>query len=163
MIRLFLVVSLISHDGVKLLIPLLGSLLQYVQGLLQPTFQVLLPFPHKSLWLLYVDLLEVIVNEHHLNIKLYNLKLHARCNAQHHPDGCHLDYRGKDLIKIYSFLLLEAFHHDPGFVPWWISNISLLQLEHPLLLERCREDPSLCADREVEPPGSWTGRIQSLH
>ena len=27
---------------------------------------------------------------------------------------------------------------------------------------RCHEDPSLCADRKAEPPGSWTGRIRSL-
>ena len=29
--------------------------------------------------------------------------------------------------------------------------------------KRCREDPSLGVDREAEPPGFWTGRIQSLH
>ena len=30
-------------------------------------------------------------------------------------------------------------------------------------IPHCREDPSLCADREAEPPGFWTGRTRSTH
>ena len=46
-----------------------------------------------------------------------------------------------------------------------------LMMQHPnrhteifrLGNKRCSEDISLCADREAEPLGSWTGRIRSLH
>ena len=38
------------------------------------------------------------------------------------------------------------------WVDWWLEDGT-----------RCREDPSLCADREAEPPGFWTGRTRSTH
>ena len=39
------------------------------------------------------------------------------------------------------------------------TTICILKILNTLYLERCRENPSLCADREAEPPGFWTRRI----
>ena len=41
-----------------------------------------------------------------------------------------------------------------------IRGSAYLFLMVTLLKPRCRENPSLCADRETEPPGFWTRRIK---
>ena len=107
-IDLRFVVPLVGHEGVKLPVPLSGSLLQSVQALRQPPNQVLLPFLHESFRFLHVDLLfEVTMKESWLHVQLLYLEIHAGCYTQHRSNGGHLYYRGKYLVEVDALLLLE--------------------------------------------------------
>ena len=50
----------------------------------------------------------------------------------------------------------NSFLSEPNL---WRSPLHRLELRRL----RCREDPSLCADRETKPPGFWTRRIWCPH
>ena len=129
-------VPLVSYEGFKLPVPLPGHLVQSVKTLLQLAYQVLLALSNKFLWLVHVYLLfKIIMQECCLDNQLLDFKVHAFCYAQQCPDWCHLDHLGENLVEIHSFLRLETLHHDPAFIPWWISAISRFQLVHPLILE----------------------------
>ena len=74
-------------------------------------------------------------------------RLYARDQAILAPDKVIMFLRAVDVWDLKDLgVLLEDTTMESGLTDRW-KNV------------RCRENPSLCADRETEPPGFWTRRI----
>ena len=76
------------------------------------------------------------MQEHSLDIQLFDVEIHVDHYAQHYSNGCHLHYGGKNLVEIHSFLPLEALYDDLDFESQWIPPISWFQLVYLLIPER---------------------------
>ena len=58
---------------VKMNVPTSGCLLKLINGLLQLAYQVILSVGYKTFWLLYIDVLEIAIQECSLNVHLPDL------------------------------------------------------------------------------------------
>ena len=65
------------------------------------------------------------------------------------------EFNLQNVVVVTYRSLLRVLHEGKRF--------EHLSDEIPNQVRRCRENPSLCADREAEPRGFWTGRIRSLY
>ena len=70
----------------------------------------------------------------------------------------------REIFSIFLKVLKTSLTHLTNFDQNKNSMLILYTYKFLYMVSQCcREDPSLCADREAEPPGFWTGRIQSRY